>query len=338
MRERLYNFDLLKIIAAILIVFHHYQQLADVSFKWINFYGGLFSFGYLVELFFIISGFLAAMTSSHKDGIFKPVCKRIKRILPMAFLAVLFNCIVFMVYKVITGSYMFDTDYSILQILTSLFLVNQGWIVEFFPAVNNPIWYLCVLLWLSILYAAICTVVKGNKKIEVLISFAMICLGILGWKLRINLPFLHLSDFRGYTTFFMGICLYHVYNMVSRKLCFAIGIGLTLSSVIGMNLLGVNSWYVLVAFLFPGIVLLAASVPQINKVNISVAGGVSYEVYLWHMPMYCLLKLFIDVIGIEISHSYLTMTIFTIFVWGISFYLFQYGEKSIDRIIGKIHL
>ncbi len=55
--KRVYSLDALKIIAATLIVFHHYQQFTETEFKYINFYSGSFYFGRLVELFFLLSGF-----------------------------------------------------------------------------------------------------------------------------------------------------------------------------------------------------------------------------------------------------------------------------------------
>ena len=57
-RKRIFILDILKIVATILIVFHHYQQILNVEFNKINFFGGKFYFGHLVELFFLISGFL----------------------------------------------------------------------------------------------------------------------------------------------------------------------------------------------------------------------------------------------------------------------------------------
>ena len=58
-KERDYGLDILKIAATVLIVFHHYQQVYSVYFdRGINFFGGTFYFGYVVELFFVISGFV----------------------------------------------------------------------------------------------------------------------------------------------------------------------------------------------------------------------------------------------------------------------------------------
>ena len=51
-KKRYYTLDLLKFTAAILIIFHHYQQAFKVRYAGINFFGGKIYFGYIVELFF----------------------------------------------------------------------------------------------------------------------------------------------------------------------------------------------------------------------------------------------------------------------------------------------
>ena len=56
MKKRDYSLDLLRIFATTIIIFHHYQQGSGAVYKYINFWGGGFYFGYLVELFFILSG------------------------------------------------------------------------------------------------------------------------------------------------------------------------------------------------------------------------------------------------------------------------------------------
>lgn len=51
--ERRYSLDALRIIATILIIFHHYQQVIGGYFEGhINFWNGRFYFGYIVEFFF----------------------------------------------------------------------------------------------------------------------------------------------------------------------------------------------------------------------------------------------------------------------------------------------
>lgn len=339
-KKRLCNLDILKIVSATFIVFHHYQQVSGASFNGFNFYGGKISWGYLVELFFMISGFLAAMTIKCNDKISKSLLKKVSRIMPMAFLSVLSYLIILVLYKAFTGKLLFNESYSVIQVITSLTLLNQGWLVEFFPAINNPIWYLCVLVWISILYIVIKYIVKDNNKAELFISFLFVVLGIVGWRINgkygFDLPFLHTSDCRGYVAFFIGVCLYHLFCKLGERNTSIVGAGLVVVSLIGMCILGYSNWYVLVVFLFPSILLLAVSIPQICIPNIELCGGVSYEVYLWHMPMFCLIKMVVDVIGLQIEHSYFTMGLFCALVWSIAFILYQFVETPINKKLSHL--
>ena len=56
--QRIVTFDLMKLFMSLIIVLHHFQQVTGIRFEYINFSGGKFYFGYIVELFFMISGFL----------------------------------------------------------------------------------------------------------------------------------------------------------------------------------------------------------------------------------------------------------------------------------------
>jgi len=97
------SLDFLKIIATILIVFHHYQQALNVEFTQINFFGGKFYFGYLVELFFLISGFLMFnYIEKIKQGLnFESFfINRVKRFLPLvAIAAILYECLIYFYFR-----------------------------------------------------------------------------------------------------------------------------------------------------------------------------------------------------------------------------------------------
>ncbi len=56
--ERKYSLDVLRIIATILIIFHHYGQVTGLYLEGhINYWNGRFYFGYVVEFFFLLSGY-----------------------------------------------------------------------------------------------------------------------------------------------------------------------------------------------------------------------------------------------------------------------------------------
>ena len=58
--EYYYTLDLLKFALSLLIFVHHFQLISEIRFSVINFNDGRFYFGYLVELFFVISGFFVS--------------------------------------------------------------------------------------------------------------------------------------------------------------------------------------------------------------------------------------------------------------------------------------
>ena len=76
-----------------------------------------------------------------------------------------------------------------------------------------------------------------------------------------------------------------------------------------------------------------STLPQIEFKSISFTGGVSYEVYLWHIALYCLIKLIVDTNNTIIHHSYLTMFLFLIFVESIAVLLYKYLEKPINKLV-----
>ena len=153
--ERIYNLDVIKIVAAFAICFHHYKQCFQVSFGLSAVDMVLPMLGWAVELFFMISGFVAAKSlNRYSEGqdFKKQYIRKIARLYPSALLSVMVSAIIMLIHHVIFGNCVWNNQYSVVGIITSFFMVNQGWIYEFAPALNNPIWYICVLLWLYLFY------------------------------------------------------------------------------------------------------------------------------------------------------------------------------------------
>lgn len=88
-KKRNVAIDLLRVIAATLIVLHHYQQGVDITFEHIKFYGGTFNFAYLVELFFLISGVMVYKSVLDDHITFKEfMSRRTNRIIPLLAISV----------------------------------------------------------------------------------------------------------------------------------------------------------------------------------------------------------------------------------------------------------
>lgn len=320
------NLDLIKALAAVGIVFHHYQQISSVRLGGaIEFYGGRFVFGYLVELFFIISGFLTEYTCQEKAVFRFWITGKIKRLFPYAFLACVFSLLTAAVYFYLTGQQLFGMSYSLPVILTSLFLVHTGWIREFSPAVNNPTWYLCILILCYLLYWM---VKKGilSRHIESCVFVLLALLAVPAYYAVTHgvsdIPFFRINNIRGYGSFLTGCALCRFWQRHTERTVFIADFALWVMTAAGFLLLGLSSWYVLTYLFFPAIILSALLLPQLESKAVKTAGAVSFEVYLWHVPLYGLFLTGFTVKGFEIKHSYLTMFLFTALVclWAAGIY------------------
>lgn len=98
-KKNIDSLDLLKSIASFLIVIYHYQQVFKVKFNGINFYSRKLILGYLVELFFMISGYLTIYTSKNilatsfsqvLKGYGTELIHKLKRIYPMTMITTAF--------------------------------------------------------------------------------------------------------------------------------------------------------------------------------------------------------------------------------------------------------
>ncbi len=197
--------------------------------------------------------------------------------------------------------------------------MNQGWVIEYAPAINNPIWYICVLMWLYLIYYAAEKIIRrfGSGKAEyvrIVVYGTLILVGAAGWHFRFSIPFLYLSDCRGYAGFILGVFLCYLSRRMeqdknSRKSMIIVSaIVLFLGAAVILIARNFN-WYVWTFAICPSIVILLILLPQIDfplqeKANFS---GISFQIYLWHVPVFYVFQFLIDVFNRDFKHSVLSM-------------------------------
>lgn len=224
--------------------------------------------------------------------------------------------------------------YSFIQIITSLVLVSRGWIVEINPIVNAPAWFLCILILLDLVYILINQLVK-DKKVKNGIWVVIILIGIAGFYNNKGIPFLYSSNCRGYVSFFIGVLIYQIYDNKSKK-------HITLVSLIGF-LLGVISiavslgwlWYKLVLLIYTSIIMIIVNIKQISNKVVVLLGNATYEVYLWHFPLFYLLKAAVNEMNISVNTHCIYMLIYAFIVWGFSLLLYKGVEVPLMAQIKK---
>lgn len=329
--------DVLKVIAAIIIVFHHYQQVFSVSFSGINFIDGSFSFYTMVELFFIISGFVMVIGDNPKDRhIGKSFLKKCVRLYPSVALSVTVILLIQLLHLVLHGECTFWGAYSPLNIISSYLLIFRGFGINVGLGVNNPTWYLCILLQCFLIFYTV-KLLFGENEHGKFIAYFIIAL-LSGLQKNYNLfhhPFSFISGYnlRGFSCFFIG-ALIAVYQKNVRDKRFG-----TLFGILAVLLwtalqvtrrINLNNWAALV-FLYSGIVLCLTSIQQIPHRMIQKIEGLPFEMFLWHMPVFYLIEFITETAKIEIRHSYLSMVAVTLFVECLAYFVYTYFEVPVGK-------
>ena len=340
------SLDFLKIIATILIVFHHYQQALNVEFTQINFFGGKFYFGYLVELFFLISGFLMFnYIEKIKQGLnFESFfINRVKRFLPLvAIAAILYECLIYFYFRIF-GEKFLEQGLNFFGTIISILGIQAGWSFEN-PMINNPMWYISVLILCYILFY-ISTKISILKKINcVYLYVILVFLGLSIQKNNTNLAFLNYYTARGYYSFFFGV-LFSIYfnNYKIRKfvkiLSIFLVIFITYLIVAHYSIVEKNINYTLTFIYYPALIIIF-NIDIIKKIYssklITKLAETSFNVYVWHVEAILIFIIIKKVSNLNINFvSYKTMLIFTIilYIFGtISYYLI---EKPLEKLIFK---
>lgn len=340
MRVRYTNLDLLKIVAAVLIVFHHYQQSFPVTFDGVNFYGGSIYFGRLVELFFIISGFLTANTDRASDRRYlSSFLKKYCRLLPSVMLSVTAGLGIAYAHYALIGSWLSNRQYSITNIITSYLLLFKGWFWKISIGVNNPTWYLCILLLCYLLFYAIKAVGQQRRWVRTALSL-LVAVGafvLLVNKSTANTMFLTTSNLRGYLSFFVGVCLYELVRMLNeqhrRVAPLVIAAALFACWLGSLTHHKPDSLLVTSTTLFPAVVLLAVSLPQISWKPLSFWGAVSFEVYLWHVPIFRAIKLTLALTGWTMSESFWMMVLVTLAAELVGALVYRFFEVPVQHFL-----
>ncbi len=346
MVERNYALDFLKILGTIIIYCHHYQQVTEAKFEVVNFCFGKFNFGYVVELFFILSGyFICTYEDKIKAGLqFKPFfLKRVSRLLPVvAVSAIVFN-FVNDFYKQVFYIDWYGLPVTLWNTLRTALGITEGWgLPESF--VNYPTWYISVLLLCCCIFYFIAYVSKRCKIPTEYLYILMIFIGMGGYTYGINHTFMNYSTSRGYYSFFFGILLkkYIDKKGINKKL---IGVSAAISIVIPMMIVYCTEYvthsinYVVTFLLFPAIIILLHT-DTAKKIfrwkGIGTLSAISYNVYVWHLLL--LIVMLAANIKYELYIDYTNRSVMLIGLvvsWIVGTISHYFIEKPINRYIDK---
>lgn len=205
--------DILRVVLTAFVLFHHYQQLTGTFFyRGINFYGGKFYFGYIVEVFFLMSGFfMVPYVAKIRDKMSFPAFfgKRLIRLLPSMIVATLaYDIALFFYVRLCNGSLRYPTDINIFgSIVTALGLGSWSITKDF--EINPICWYVSVLLLCYILMYIFVFLSRITKiPAGIMLSIPMIAGVVITHVTEFSvIPFLSTRIARGYIHFFGGLLL-----------------------------------------------------------------------------------------------------------------------------------
>ena len=308
-KERYYSLDILKFILALIIVCHHFQQVMEVHFQGLNFYGGRIDFGNVVEFFFIISGFVAAihLNKISEMPFYEYMKKRALRLYPMVIISVLSYTALIILYRAYSGNWYVNKPAGIWRIITSLSLTFSGGVVTTVGlGINNPIWYLCVLLLCYILFWVVLKVCKAKEVSHVIGSIIIMIIGAAAHYYEFNLPFLNIASSRGYTAFFLGTILFSIYTSYkdNKKLYIISIIIIAICTVLMLFDFSTydDPWSINVFVIFPCTLFCFLWINSFLHNSVwTYFGKISFEIYLWHAIILAIFKMYID----ESGRSYL---------------------------------
>lgn len=330
--KREYSLDVLRILATVGIVFHHFQQLTGFHFEngW-NFHGGVFSYGIIVEFFFLLSGYLAykyAKSETYSQSLKAFILPKMKRLLPIVFVsAVAYEGLLHIYIRVCERSWLLGKNLTVWGTLTNGLGLQAGWVFEN-QMVNNPTWYVSVLLLCYILYYFF-GYLGRTKNIPVhYLYMGMILLGMAIRENNPHFPFLDLYAGRGYLAFFFGLLLAGI--LEGKKLagkaalkCLLVLVVMTYGLVFHYPYFEYGIAYLMTFIYYPAALILFLSEP-VKKVFdcklFGFLGTITYQVYVWQVPMILLMYIVVKVFALPVKvESSAGMLVFTIwmFVWGI---------------------
>lgn len=348
MKKRQYSLDVLRIVATVFIVFHHYQQFTNTYFEGkLNFYGGHFNFGLLVEFFFLLSGFLLYKHVEDEQTFPDFFVPKMIRLLPLVMLSsIAYEVLLILYNRVCNRNWQIGNKGSVWGIVTNSLGIQVGWGFENLK-VNQPVWYVSVLLFCYLVFHFLRYISRRLDIPNTYLFVIMIFVGAGILTYGLNLPLLNPSLARGYYSFFFGLLLAKFLKnkkigWKSAVISWGIVFFFTIGFVFYYHYFEDGISYILTFFYYPAWMVLFLSKPVQKLFDFKILGtlgAITYSMYVWHTPMILLMFILLEVLPVRVDiHTAKAMWIFVgiMLLFGIiSHYLL---EKPMANLLRNMFL
>lgn len=326
--------DFLKICATVMIVFHHYQGTTGVVFEHFNFDNGKYYFGYLVELFFMISGLFMCKYKKLDVSFSDFFVKRCIRLLPMTAIAGAVHMVrIYMSYK----------SFHIWGwIINALGLYSIGGEGLKAYNINPPSWYVSSLLICYLFFYFILTLYKRWNISLKWLCVAMMIIGIAIQSYAIDIPFFNDRTSRGYIAFFFGVLIGELIEKmkITKRMYVWMGliaIGFVWVALFKYEWISSGFGYNLLFIFYPCIIVIFTSDLMkkfFHAKCIGVISEITFSVYLLHSPIYLLMDSFAEFMQIKLPiHRVEFMVGYTILTFLVGTVAYFFVEKPITKIL-----
>lgn len=309
MKKRYASLDLVKFLGVLCIsCLYHYRRIGGKEgfsflFEGTPIVDALSRHGaLLVELLFMISGLLAFQSyfgriSRGEQPFSKFLSARVSRLFPVMIASTLVMAAGQWIFFSKTGAFFYNMPNNDLpHLLFNLFGV-QMWISPQFT-VNQPTWYISVLLACYLIFFGISSLCKKRDCRPLFI--APILLGLVILSTGLNFAGLNSYMARGLISFFLGVTLAMLLQKAWKSRTFllaALGIlafCCLFYLVLPFELIG-DLLLFLPFFIYPALITLCMKSELLNKVCdcglVRYLGAISFDFYLWDIPIYMGLSL-----------------------------------------------
>ena len=297
-------FDFLKFAASVILVLHHYQQVNNVFIdNGINFYSGHFYWGFLVDLFFLISGFfLFSSVGKITEGSLKfkdYYLHKCIRLLPLVSLAgIIYFLVNNYLYCNVMGGYYIARSTGTELVLTFLGM-QVGWANLEGSNLNPPMWYISALLIAFVVLYLLVSLSRKTKLNYVFPLAGLIIISVLGDLFEFDLPFFQQDSRRAYIDVTIGLLLAAFIKRRKLKGFHYIFVALALIAGAALYLVALGDErlllerYALSFLFFPAVMILCASdaAKKIFSGKVwNVLGGASFDTYVLHVICLLLIR------------------------------------------------
>lgn len=272
--------------------------------------------------------------------------RKVLRLLPLVGMSAVVYEILLFIYADLYGFNWSEQKASLWGMVLDALGIQCGW-SSLNPCVNNPTWYISVLLLCYIIFYVI-TYWSNKLKISPYYGYVfMIFVGIGIITYGISKPFLTYDSARGYYAFFFGILLHKITDCKceNKKLTVAawsVFITITLLMIFCWEVVNTDINYIFTFLYYPAIIVILKSAFFSRILNINLwgeLGEISFNVYIWHIILMLAALIAKDILGFAIPFGRVrAMLLFTLlcFVAGtVSHYLI---EKTIYKMVKKLNV